>query len=107
MPLTGSATCRTAGVIDQIAEEMGCEPAVIDAIITVEANGSGFDKAGRLVIRPEAHKIKVCPYLTDAEKAKAVKLGFTKQPKTVSYAHNSLLAGDQCWTYVDNFRKAF
>lgn len=107
MPLTGSATCRTPGVIDQIAEELGCEAAVIDAIVTVEANGSGFDKAGRLVIRPEAHKIKVCPLLTPAEKAKAVKLGFTKQPKTASYASNNLLAGDQCWTYVDNFRKAF
>src|SRR5262245_59401654 len=107
MPLTGSATCRTETVVDRIAEELACEPAVIDAIITVEANGTAYDPAGRLIIRPEAHKVQVCPYMSPAQKARAQKLGFYKQPKTASYARDPLLAGDQCWGWVDKFRLLF
>jgi hypothetical protein len=107
MPLQGSAKVRSLSIIDKIADEVGCEAAVIDAIITVEAVGRAYDPANRLVIRPETHKIKSCPYLTDAEKAKAVKLGFTKKVKWREYGHDALLAGDQRWGWLDTFSMAF
>lgn len=47
MDFKGSARKATPEEIDQIAESMGVEPAAFRSVITVEAAGSGFDKAGR------------------------------------------------------------
>lgn len=47
MDFKGSAHKATPEEINQIAESMGVEPAAFRSVITVEAAGSGFDKAGR------------------------------------------------------------
>ena len=47
MDFKKSARKATPEEIDQIAESMGVEPAAFRSVITVEAAGSGFDKAGR------------------------------------------------------------
>jgi hypothetical protein len=47
MDFTGAARKVTPEEIDQIAESSGVEPAAFRSVITVEAAGSGFDKAGR------------------------------------------------------------
>lgn len=47
MNFTGAARKATQEEIDQIAEDLKVEPAAFRAVITVEAAGSGFDKAGR------------------------------------------------------------
>lgn len=107
MPITGSARIRSLAIVDQIAEELGCEAAVIDAIITVEANKRSYDPANRLIIRPETGKVKSCPYLTANEKEKASKLGFTKAQKWIDYERDALAAGQQRWEWLDKFAMAF
>jgi peptidoglycan hydrolase-like protein with peptidoglycan-binding domain len=107
MPLTGKAKGRSASVIDKIAEELGCEPAVIDAIVTVEAVGQAYDPLERLIVRPELHKIASCPYLNESERKRAVKLGFTKPLKMIDYTRDPILAGDQRWAWLDKFRMTF
>lgn len=47
MDFTGAARKLDPSEIDQIAIDLGVEPAAFRAVITVEAAGSGFDKAGR------------------------------------------------------------
>jgi hypothetical protein len=47
MDVTGAARKATPEEIDQIAEDLKVEAAAFRAVITVEAAGSGFDKAGR------------------------------------------------------------
>jgi hypothetical protein len=47
MDFTGAARKLEPSEIDQIAADLGVEPAAFRAVITVEAAGSGFDKAGR------------------------------------------------------------
>jgi hypothetical protein len=103
MPIIGTAKPRTVEVISRVAEMMQCEPAVIDAILRVEANGKGFDHNGTVIIRPEAGKVSVCPLLTDAQKLRARKLGFTTEPRA---ARNQLL-NDVYWDFVDRMAKEF
>lgn len=107
MPITGNARIRSMSIIDEIATELGCEAAVIDAIITVEANRRSYDPANRLIIRPETGKVKSCPYLTTDEKKKAAKLGFTKPQKWIDYERDALAAGQQRWEWLDRFAMAF
>jgi hypothetical protein len=47
MDFKGAARKLEQSEIDQIAADLGVEPAAFRAVITVEAAGSGFDKAGR------------------------------------------------------------
>jgi hypothetical protein len=47
MDFTGAARKIESSEIDQIAADLGVEPAAFRAVITVEAAGSGFDRAGR------------------------------------------------------------
>ena len=47
MNFNGAARKLEPSEIDQIATDLGVEPAAFRAVITVEAAGSGFDKAGR------------------------------------------------------------
>lgn len=47
MDFTGAARKLEQSEIDSIANDLGVEPAAFRAVITVEAAGSGFDKAGR------------------------------------------------------------
>jgi hypothetical protein len=47
MDFTGAARKIEPSEIDQIANDLGVEPAAFRAVIAVEAAGSGFDKAGR------------------------------------------------------------
>ena len=47
MDFTGAARKIEQSEIDQIANDLGVEPAAFRAVIAVEAAGSGFDKAGR------------------------------------------------------------
>ena len=47
MDFTGAARKVEPSEIDQIANDLGVEPAAFRAVIAVEAAGSGFDKAGR------------------------------------------------------------
>lgn len=47
MDFTGAARKLEPSEIDQIAADLGVEPAAFRAVIMVEAAGSGFDKAGR------------------------------------------------------------
>jgi hypothetical protein len=47
MDFTGAARKLEPSEIDKIAADLGVEPAAFRAVITVEAAGSGFDKAGR------------------------------------------------------------
>lgn len=47
MDFVGAARKLDPAEIDKIANDLGVEPAAFRAVITVEAAGSGFDKAGR------------------------------------------------------------
>lgn len=47
MDFKGAARKLEQSEIDKIANDLGVEPAAFRAVITVEAAGSGFDKAGR------------------------------------------------------------
>ena len=47
MKFIGAARKLKPSEIDQIATDLGVEPAAFRAVITVEASGSGFDKSGR------------------------------------------------------------
>lgn len=108
MPLIGKACERTPEVIDTIADTLGCEAAVIDAIIAVETVGDAFDFKGRLIIRPEVHKVAVCPYLSDEQRKQAAKLGFTKKIRWREYGDGAnVAAGDQRWDWIDQFRGNF
>lgn len=110
MPLIGKACSRTPDIVDKIAEQLGCEAAVIDAIIATETVGDAFDNNGRLIVRPEVHKVAVCPYLTTQQKKQAAKLGFTKKVKWLDYGSGSVSnqrAGDQRWDWLDRFRNNF
>jgi peptidoglycan hydrolase-like protein with peptidoglycan-binding domain len=107
MALIGKAVRRTDGIVARVAEKVGCEPAVIDAIIHTETNEIAFDPSGRLVIRPEAAKLAVCPLLSVADKAKAAKLGLTKQPKLIGYEYDPIKAGNSAWSWVDRVAHEF
>lgn len=104
MAIIGKAEPRSEGIIERVAELVGCEPAVIDAIIQVETNSDAFDPSKRLIIRPEFHKIKQCPYLDDAQKAKAMRL---VQPRLLSYSIDPVRAGSVAWQYVDKLAAEF
>ena len=74
MDFTGAARKIEPSEIDQIANDLGVEPAAFRAVIAVEAAGSGFDKAGRpkaLFERHHFHKhLKDTPgLLANAEAA--------------------------------------
>lgn len=101
MAVVGKASPRTDGIIGRVAEKVGCEPAVIDAILHVETQEMAFDPSGRLIIRPEAHKLAGCPFLNDADRKKAAKLGLTIQPKLVGYQYDPIKAGNTAWAWVD------
>ncbi len=107
MAIIGKAARASENIIARVAEKVGCEPAVIDAIITVETGADPFDPSGRLVIRPEAHKVVKCPYLDAEAKKKAAKLGFTKQPKLPGYHIDPVAAGNAAWAWVDKFSREF
>lgn len=107
MPITGKACARSLTIVDSIAEDLGCEAAVIDAIIAVETVGDAFDAKGRLIIRPEVHKIATCPFLSPEQRREAAKLGFTKKVKWLEYGHGNIAAGDQRWDWLDKFRLQF
>jgi hypothetical protein len=47
MDFKGAARKIDPSEIDRIAADLGVEPAAFRAVVTVEAAGSGFDKAGR------------------------------------------------------------
>lgn len=98
MPIIGKAVDRSDDIIERCAELVGCEPAMIDAILLVETNADAFDPSNRLVIRPEFHKIPTCPYLDAAKKKVALKI---PQPKLVAYERDPVGAGSVAWQYVD------
>ena len=52
----------TAADYERIAEKLGVEPAVIQAIAEVESSGGGFNKDGSVKVRFEGHQFK--KYLT-------------------------------------------
>jgi hypothetical protein len=80
MDFTGAARKVEPSEIDQIAADLGVEPAAFRAVIAVEAAGSGFDKAGRpkaLFERHHFHKhLKDTPDLL--AKAEAAGLAYPK-----------------------------
>ena len=98
MAIIGKAEPRSEGIIERVAELVGCEPAVIDAIIHVETQADAFDPSKRLIIRPEFHKLPSCPYLDASQKKKAAKVS---QPRLVGYANDPVRAGSVAWQYVD------
>lgn len=98
MAIIGKAAPRSDDIIERAAELVGCEPAVIDAILQVETNADAFDPSNRLIIRPEFHKIATCPYLDAAGKKRAKAV---KQPKLRSYQLDPVGAGSVAWQYVD------
>lgn len=101
MAIIGKAIPRSKDIIIKVADLVGCEPAVIDAIVQKETYASGFDPAKRLVIRPEAHKVATCPYLSTPDRKRAAKLGFTSQPKLLAYERDAVAAGSKAWAWVD------
>lgn len=107
MAIIGQARRASEGIIERVAEKIGCEPAVFDAIVRTETGGNGFDVKNRLIIRPEAHKVAKCPHLSVAQKKLAAKLGFTKQPKLVGYHVDPERAGTVAWDWVDRFAREF
>ncbi|WP_343358207.1 N-acetylmuramidase domain-containing protein [Bartonella schoenbuchensis] len=54
--LNGDCKARTQGLIKSLAQEIGCEEAVVSAIISVESNGKGFDDEGRVKVLFEKHQ---------------------------------------------------
>lgn len=56
MQLVGTGKRLTKGGIEDAAKLIGCEPAVIRAVLDVEARGNGFDDMERPVALFEAHK---------------------------------------------------
>lgn len=107
MAIIGQAQRASEGIIERVAAKIGCEPAVFDAIVRTETGGNGFDARKRLIIRPEAHKVVKCPHLSAAQKKRAAKLGFTKQPKLIGYHVDSERAGTIAWDWVDRFAREF
>ena len=88
MDFTGAARKIEQSEIDQIANDLGVEPAAFRAVIAVEAAGSGFDKAGRPKALFERHHfykhLKDTPgLLANAEAAGLAypKWGTTPYPK--------------------------
>jgi len=107
MAIIGKAKPRSEAIVSEVANLVGCEPAVIDAIIKIESLGEGFDPAGRLIIRPEAHKIDECPYMDAAEIKRARVKGFMKQPKLPGYHIDATRAGNKAWQWLDSFSSEF
>lgn len=107
MTVIGQAQPRSDGVIAQIAETVGCEPAVIDAIIKVETQADAYDPSKRLIIRPEAHKVAQCPYLDSRDRKRAAKLRLTRQPKLIGYHVDPVRAGSIAWQWVDKVAAEF
>lgn len=98
MAIIGKAAPRSEGIIERVAELVGCEPAVIDAILQTETNADAFDPSRRLVIRPEFHKVATCPYLDAGQKKKAAAL---KPPRLPAYEIDPVHAGSVAWQWVD------
>ena len=55
LEFTGAARPRSAGALRAAANQLGCDIAAIEALIDVEAAGSGFDHAGRPKMLFEPH----------------------------------------------------
>lgn len=98
MAIIGKAAPRSDDIIEKVAANVGCEPAVIDAILQTETNADAFDPSRRLIIRPEFHKIATCPYIDPAHKKAALKI---PQPKLPAYERDPVHAGSVAWQYVD------
>lgn len=73
MNFTGTGTKLAATDFSRAAKTIGCETAVVQAVVSVEAAGSGFDAKNRLKILPEPHYFH--KLLSGAKRAEAVKLG--------------------------------
>ncbi|ENN90834.1 N-acetylmuramidase domain-containing protein [Bartonella schoenbuchensis] len=54
--LNGNCKARTQGLIKSLAQEIGCEEAVVAAIISVESDGKGFDDEQRVKVLFEKHQ---------------------------------------------------
>ncbi|ENN93184.1 N-acetylmuramidase domain-containing protein [Bartonella bovis] len=54
--LSGNCKARTQGLVKSLAQEIGCEEAVVAAIISVESDGKGFDDEGRVKVLFEKHQ---------------------------------------------------
>ena len=102
--------------IHKAAEIVGCEPALIAAILEIEAPQGGFDPMGRVVIMTEpAHVWKrLTPAERSAVKGEGVDLGkwvkkwrgrsITKKGyygTLVGYQHDAERAGDQRWDILE------
>lgn len=107
MAIIGQALPPSDDIIERVAAIVNCEPAVIDAIVKVETTGMAFDPSRRLIARPEAHKVLKCPHLDAKERAKAVKLGLTKQPKLIGYHIDAVGAGNSAWAWIDKLSREF
>lgn len=55
LEFTGAARPRSAGALRAAANQLGCDIAAIEALIDIEAAGSGFDHAGRPKMLFEPH----------------------------------------------------
>lgn len=53
--LGGGKTLDVSDAIARAAERIGCEAAILQAIINVESGGAAFDGESRLIILPEKH----------------------------------------------------
>lgn len=73
----GEARPMSADAFETTAEDIGCEPAVVQAIWTVEAAGKGFFKDGRLKILCEKHVFH--KYLPKGKREKALDLGLARK----------------------------
>ncbi len=69
--------------LEGVAHQLGCEPAVLDAVFKVESNGSGFDKKGRPTILFEKHIFY--RYLPQSKRRAAVKAGLATRSWTGRY----------------------
>lgn len=83
----GGMSRRSADGVDFIAASIGCEVAVVKAIVEVESSGSGMDVAGRVKVLFEKHKFYT--HLTGAKRDAAVKAGLARKnwisPKNGGY----------------------
>lgn len=110
--IAGTARPASPDIAARVAERIGCREAVVRAVMDVESCGSGFDDAGRLIIRPEKHKLwawlKRHGGHGDAVKGRALGLATVKPYAwRRPYRAGASSGGDERWQWMRRTAEQF
>lgn len=91
-------------LLKQEAARLGCEVAVLQAVLEVESKGAPFDEQGRLILLPEKHVFY--RELPKAKRLKAVALGLAaKRWKKKNYRRLGQPGSDRRWDRLQKMAK--